>query len=210
MYYIYGLKNPITNQLFYIGKGKKSNNRHKDHLTERRGKENKLRWKEICNIRQKGLEPVIEILIDNMSDEKEAYNTETKLIKKYGKRIDGSGILTNILDDARPPSWKGRKKSAEHRANLSKSHQGKILSNETKRKIIETKKKNGTLKSGMEGKTHSNESRLKISQSKTNVPMSIDSSIKKSLKLKGKPWSEARRLAAQTQQKPGPKTNDSK
>ena len=193
MYYIYGLKNPITNQLFYIGKGKKSNNRHKDHLTERRGKENKLRWREICNIRQKGLEPVIEILIDNMSDEKEAYNTETKLI-----------------NDARPPSWKGRKKSAEHRANLSKSHQGKILSNETKRKIIETKKKNGTLKSGMEGKTHSHESRLKISQSKTNVPMSIDSSIKKSLKLKGKPWSEARRLAAQTQQKPGPKTNDSK
>lgn len=206
MYYIYGLKNPITNQLFYIGKGKKSNNRHKDHLTERRGKENKLRWKEICNIRKQGLEPLVEMLLDNIDDESFAYETESKLIQKYGKIIDGSGILTNILDDARPPSWKGREKTPEHRAALSRAHQGKKLSDETKRKIIETKTKNGTFKSGMEGKNHTDETRVKISKSKSNVPMSIDSSIKKSLKLKGKPWSEARRLAAQTQRKSGPKS----
>ena len=210
MYYIYGLRNPITNQLFYVGKGKKSNNRHKDHLTERRGKENKLRWKEICDIRKQNLEPVIEILVDNIVDEKEAYDTETRIIQKYGKRIDNTGILTNILDDARPPSWKGKQKSPKHRANLSKAHQGKKLSDETKRKIMETKTKNGTFKSGMQGRTHSDESRQKISQSKTNVPMSVDSSVKKSLKLKGKPWSEARRLAALTQRKTGPKSNDSK
>lgn len=205
MYYIYGLKNPFTNQLFYIGKGKKSNNRHKDHLSERRGKENKLRWKEICDIRKQGLEPLVEILFDNIADETLAYNTESNLIRNYGKIIDGSGILTNILDDARPPSWKGREKTPEHRAALSRAHQGKKLSNETKRKIIETKIKNGTLKSGMEGKTHTEETRTKISKSKSNVPMSVDSSVKKSLKLKGKPWSEARRLAAQTQRKTGPK-----
>lgn len=205
MYYIYGLKNPVTNQLFYVGKGKKSNNRHKDHLTERRGKENKLRWKEICTIRKQGLEPLVEILFDNIVDESLAYDTESDLIRHYGKIIDGSGILTNILDDARPPSWKGREKTPEHRAALSRSHQGKKLSEETKRKIIETKTKNGTLKSGMEGKTHTEETRDKISKSKSNVPMSVDSSMKKSLKLKGKPWSEARRLAAQTQRKSGPK-----
>jgi hypothetical protein len=56
----------------------------------------------------------------------------------------------------------------------------------------------------MEGKTHTKEAKQKISKTKKNVPMSIDSSMKKSVKLKGKPWSEARRLAALTQRKTGP------
>ena len=205
MYYVYGLYDPLKNELFYIGKGKTTNNRHKDHLTERRGKENKLRWQRICHLRKAGLEPVIQLLIENIECEETAYDEESKLIKQYGKIIDNTGILTNILDDARPPSWKGRVKTAEHRKNLSLSHMGKTLSEETKRKIIETKIKNGTLKSGMEGKTHTNEAKQKISKTKKNVPMSIDSSMKKSVKLKGKPWSEARRLAALTQRKTGPK-----
>ena len=205
MFYVYGLYNPITEQLFYVGKGTKANNRHNDHLSESRGKENRLRWKQVCDIRKQGLEPVIHILIDNIEDETVAYNEETKLIKKYGKIIDGTGILTNILDDARPPSWKGRVKTEEHRKNLAKAHIGKTLSEETKKKILETKIKNGTLKSGMEGKTHRNESKQKIRESKLNVPMSIDSSLKKSLSLKNKPWSEARRLASETQKKTGPK-----
>jgi len=49
------------------------------------------------------------------------------------------------------------------------------------------------------------DTKKKISESKKNVSMSIDSSQKKSVQLKGKPWSEARRLAAQTQRKTGPK-----
>jgi len=205
MYYVYGLYDPLKNELFYIGKGKTTNNRHNDHLTERRGKENKLRWQRICHLRKAGLEPIIQLLIENIECEETAYDEESKLIKQYGKIIDNTGILTNILDDARPPSWKGRVKTVEHRKNLSLSHMGKTLSEETKRKIIETKIKNGTLKSGMEGKTHTNEAKQKISKTKKNVPMSIDSSMKKSVKLKGKPWSEARRLAALTQRKTGPK-----
>ena len=205
MYYIYGLYDPIQNQLFYIGKGKKANHRHRDHLTERRGKENKLRWQRICHLRKAGTEPVVQILLDNIECEETAYNEESKLIKHYGKIIDNTGILTNILDDARPPSWKGRIKSAEHRKNLSLAHIGKKLSEETKQKILETKRKNGTFKSGMEGKKHSLETKQKISNKKKNVSMSIDSSIKKSVKLKGKPWSEARRLASLTQRKTGPK-----
>jgi len=205
MFYVYGLYDPLKNELFYIGKGKIANNRHKDHLTERRGKENKLRWQRICHLRKAGVEPVIQILIENIECEETAYNEESKLIKQYGKIIDNTGILTNILDDARPPSWKGRIKTAEHRKNLSLAHMGKTLSEETKRKIIDTKIKNGTLKSGMEGKTHTEETKQKISETKKNVPMSVESSIKKSVKLKGKPWSAARRLASLTQRKSGPK-----
>jgi hypothetical protein len=206
MYYVYALIDPIDNQPFYIGKGKKSNNRHKDHLTERRGKENKLRWKKICNLRKLNLEPIIQILIDNIEDETDAYNKETQLIKQYGKLIDKTGILTNIIDDGRPPSWKGRVKTAEHRRKLSEAHLGKKLSKETIQKILDSKIKNGTLKSGMEGKTHSESTKQKISEIKKGSKMSIDSSMKKSVKLKGKPWSEARRLAALTQRKTGPKS----
>jgi len=205
MFYVYGLYNPITEQLFYVGKGTKKNNRHNDHLTERRGKENRLRWFQICKIRDQGLEPIIKILIDNIEDETTAYNEETKLIKHYGKIIDNTGILTNIIDDGRPPSWKGRIKTEEHRKNLSKAHLGKTLSDETKKKIIDTKTKNRTFKSGMEGKTHTEETKQKIQKSKLNVSMSVDSSIKKSVLLKNKPWSEARKKAAETQKKTGPK-----
>jgi hypothetical protein len=205
MFYVYGLYNPITEQLFYIGKGTRANNRHNDHLTESRGKENRLRWKQVCDIRKQGLEPVIKILIDDIDDETVAYNKETELIKYYGKLIDKTGILTNILDDARPPSWKGRVKTEEHRKNLSKSHMGKTLSEETKRRIIETKTKNNSFKSGMEGKLHRAESKQKIRESKLNVPMSVDSSTKKSVLLKDKPWSDARKKASETQKKTGPK-----
>jgi hypothetical protein len=205
MFYVYGLYNPITEQLFYIGKGTRANNRHNDHLTESRGKENRLRWKQVCDIRKQGLEPGIQILIDDIDDETIAYNKETELIKYYGKLIDNTGILTNILDDARPPSWKGRVKTEEHRKNLSKSHMGKTLSEETKRRIIETKTKNDSFKSGMEGKLHREDSKQKIRESKLNVPMSIDSSIKKSVLLKDKPWSDARKKASETQKKTGPK-----
>lgn len=205
MYYVYGLFDPINQQLFYIGKGKIANKRHRDHLTARRGKENKLRWQRICHLRKAGVEPEVRILIENIEDENTAYEQEAQLIKQYGKIIDHSGILTNILDDARPPSWKVRTKTESHRKNLSLAHLGKKLSEETKRKIIETKQKNQSFKSGMEGKTHSTDTRSKISEAKKNIPMSIESSIKKSVKLKGKPWSAARRLAALTQRKSGPK-----
>lgn len=206
MYYVYALVDPISNQPFYIGKGKKSNNRHKDHLTERRGKENMLRWHKICKLRKQNLEPVIEILIDNIEDEAEAYSKESGLIKQYGKIIDNTGILTNIIDDGQPPSQKGKTKSAEHRKKLSEAHKGKTLSKETVNKILETKIKNGTLKSGMKGKTHSLDTKEKISKSKQGSKMSVDSSLKKSVQLKGKPWSEARKLAALTQRKSGPKS----
>jgi hypothetical protein len=82
---------------------------------------------------------------------------------------------------------------------------GKTLSEETKRRIIETKTKNDSFKSGMEGKLHREDSKQKIRESKLNVSMSIDSSIKKSVSLKDKPWSDARKKASETQKKTGPK-----
>jgi hypothetical protein len=205
MYYVYGLIDPRTNQYFYIGKGKKGNNRHLDHLSERHGSGNQFKWNKICKIQSLGLEVLFEVIIDDILDEGVAYDEETKLIRLYGKLIDGTGILTNIIDDGRPPSWKGRTKTLQHRQNLSKAMKGKHHTPETIQKILETKRANGTLVAGMSGKNHSDETKEKLRQIKTGTKMSAESSLKKSAATKGKPWTEQRRLACATGKKTGPK-----
>lgn len=206
MYEIYALIDPRTWLPFYIGKGKVGNNRPVDHLSRRRGLENRLRWKHICDIRKEGLEPIIEIIVSNIDDENAAYLQEADLIKKHGRIINGSGILTNILEDSRPPSWKGRTKSTEHRQKLSLAHKGKTLSKETIEKILQSKIANGTLKSGMDGKNHSRESKDKMRLAHLGKKMSAESSLKKSLSTKGRKWSDERRQACVKGNKPGPKS----
>jgi hypothetical protein len=204
MYYIYHYIDPRDNLPFYIGKG--TANRCFDHLTETA--ENTLNRHKFYRIQfliQHNMPPIIKKVIDNIINEDDAYKLETEEILKYGRiGFEENGILTNICLDNKPPSWKNRVKSEEHRKNLSKSHLGKKLPADTKRKIIETKIKNGTLKSGMEGKLHRNETKLKISKSKTGVMLTDIHKEKISKSLKGKPWSEARILAAESQKKTGP------
>lgn len=107
MYYIYELIDPRNNQPFYVGKGK--GRRAQTHLwvvpeTRNEHKENK-----IAAIRKAGLEPKIRYVIENINDESLAYNIETTMIEKYGRKgYDKDGILTNICKDARPPNHKGK------------------------------------------------------------------------------------------------------
>lgn len=128
--------------------------------------------------------PAIEIIRDGMQED-EAYELESELIRHYGKRIDGTGVLTNILDDARPPSPKGKVRTQSHKDALSRSHKGKTLSEETKRKILQTKRERGTLVSGMQGKRHSEETKQKISDQKRGRPSDPTANVKRSEKLKG-------------------------
>ena len=204
MYYIYHYIDPRDNLPFYVGKGK--DNRCFDHLNETEEKTlNRHKFYRIQFLIQNNMHPIIKKVIDNIADEEEAYRLETVEILKYGRiGFEENGILTNICLYNKPPSWKNRVKTKEHRKNLSKSHLGKTMSAETKRKIIETKIKNGTLKSGMEGKLHSTATKLQISKSKTGVLLSENHKEKISKSLKGKPWSEARTIAAESQKKTGP------
>ena len=57
--YVYALMNPETNKIFYIGRGK--GNRGMQHLLNKKNK-NSERQKEIDAIREKNLEPKLEIL----------------------------------------------------------------------------------------------------------------------------------------------------
>lgn len=188
MYYVYCYKDPETMEPFYIGKGKWDNKRHLDHLRavkNGRSTDNHMKDMKIKSILDNGLIPAIEIIQKDM-DEESAYTLEETLIAKYGRRIDESGILMNILTDSRPPSHKGKTKSKEHRQRLSEAHTGKVLSKETKRKIIQTKiERYGSVKSGMEGKHHSEATKLKISKAKQGKTQDPASNQKRSDALKG-------------------------
>lgn len=188
MYYVYCYKDPETLEPFYIGKGKWDNKRHLDHLRAvQNGRciDNHMKNMKIKSILDKGLIPIIEIIQKDI-DEESAYTLEEKLIAKYGRRIDESGILMNVLKDGRPPSWKGRKKSKEHRQRLSDSHKGKTISKETIEKQKATKlKKYGRFISGMEGKHHSEATKLKISNAKQGKSSDPEVNQKRSIALKG-------------------------
>jgi hypothetical protein len=105
-FYVYVYSDPVSNDPFYIGKGCKR--RHRRHLFETwNNTTNKLRFSKICSIRNKGLEPAVSFYATYITEE-EALQLEKELISKYGKKIDGTGILTNILDGGnQPPPGKG-------------------------------------------------------------------------------------------------------
>ena len=186
MYYVYCYKDPYTLFPFYVGKGKWQNQRHLDHLKETvENTSNRWKYYKLRSIIESGMLPIIEVIQNNLSED-DAYKLESKLIQKYGKLCDGTGCLTNLLDNQQPPSQKGKSKSEAHRSALSMSHKGKKLSDSTKKKIIDSKKANGTLVSGMKGKKHSEATKLKISNTKSGVKQSADFIERRTAVLKGR------------------------
>ena len=114
MYCIYALIDIRTGLPFYVGKGKKGNDRHNDHFKETvETSSNKHKTFKIQFLMEAGYDIPVIILEDDVLDESVAYDIETSHIKRYGrKNIDPGGILTNILLDSRPPNHTGRKQSA--------------------------------------------------------------------------------------------------
>lgn len=163
MYYIYALVDVRCGLPFYIGKGLKANSRHMDHFNESiESTCNKHKVFKINFLRSSGFDIPVNVLVDEIEDENNAYEIETEFIKKYGrKNIDPGGILTNICLDNRPPIRKGEKQSSSHVANRVSSYKEtcervgrKPHSDETKRKIARYGKENPFY-----GKTHSDEFR---------------------------------------------------
>ena len=78
-YYVYLYSNPITNEIFYVGKGK--GNRVFAHLDDTSESE-KVEY--IRKLRAQGCEPKIEILIHGLEDEKTALRVESSVIDLVG------------------------------------------------------------------------------------------------------------------------------
>ncbi len=84
---VYAHRNPKTNDIFYIGIGAKQERAKRFKSSQRN-----QYWH---NYVKKYGQPIVEIL-HTVETRKEAVELEMQLIKKYGRRIDGSGRLVNI------------------------------------------------------------------------------------------------------------------
>jgi len=120
---IYTLSCPITNNIKYVGITKNSlSKRLSQHLAEKRNNKRKS-W--ILNLRNKNLIPSMELL-DEVSDNE--WKDEEKFYISYFKFLGFD--LVNMTDGGDRIEM-----TIEIRRKISKSHIGKKLSDETKRKI---------------------------------------------------------------------------
>lgn len=183
MYYIYHYIDPRDSLPFYIGKG--SNDRMYDHLYETESNtENRHKFYRIQYLKNNGLEPVIQKVIENIENEDIAYELETKEILKFGRiGFEPNGILTNVCLGSKPPSPKGKIKSEIHRQRLSESHTGKIVSETTRKKNSEITTQR--IKNGEFGHNtpHREESKIKVSQTKLSQEMKWYNNGEKSILL---------------------------
>lgn len=92
---VYQLRADDEYLCFYIGKTYSGSPRKKRHLQGRGCIRNPWRTNKIKSVRSRGAEVLYEVL-RTFDTEKEALDYEVLLIKKLGRRIDGSGCLTNL------------------------------------------------------------------------------------------------------------------
>ena len=153
--YIYGLIDPKTNQVRYVGKTNNPEQRLFDHTRHSKKKRTyKDKW--ICSLIEIGLKPIIAILEECGDDwaEREMhhislYENLTNLTK------GGEGLCGHIFTD-------------EHKKNISKNHKDVFGENNP-----------------MFGKTHSDSVKLKLKNINLGKKMSEESKNKMSEKRKG-------------------------
>jgi hypothetical protein len=199
MYYVYCYIDPRTNEIFYIGKGKK--NRKYSHLNETlKNTCNKRKFLKIQEIIQSNQQPIIKELA-SFENEKDAYNFEISLIKKYGRiDLDEGGILTNMTVESIPPSRKGKKLTEEQKEKLRKP-----LSQERRNKLKGKIPWNKGLKGqqeawnkglkGIPGRVQSAETKEKLRQLNLGKTKSKETREKMSKNMKGRsPWNKGKIL----------------
>lgn len=168
MYYLYQLKNPKTDLPFYIGVAKQNRKascpREQQHIKEavswlegrKIKKPNKLKFYTILKILKED-----QVKIETgpfFQKEQDAFAVEIEMIKKYGRKDNGTGILTNLTDGGegavnmskqtrqklsaalkgKPSPLKGRKLGAyseERKKAISEARKGYKVPEKTKEKL---------------------------------------------------------------------------
>ena len=95
--YVYELLDPTRNNgIFYVGITKRPTRRLRAHISLK-DMSNPLKRSRIKFILNNNLKPQMKIIYE-CENRNEAKKIEIKTIKKYGKIIDGTGILTNYTN----------------------------------------------------------------------------------------------------------------
>lgn len=101
IFYVYALYDPETDEIFYVGKGKdyRDKSHFKPHLWKNpKNTTNPFLYYKIKSIMEQNKIPKIKRLKEHLS-ENSAYELETELIQKYGRRFsEENGKLFNILN----------------------------------------------------------------------------------------------------------------
>lgn len=177
---VYRHRRNDDNSVFYVGLGEK-------YRPYNKNKRNSY-WKNIVS--KCGYS--IEILAENLSLE-DAADLEMLLIKEYGRKNIGTGILCNMTDggegiaDFTP---KVRKEISERRKGVRTIPVGMVRNAEWCRKISESKK--GKV-SAFKGRKHTEKTKAIIKQKRALQVFSEESLKKKSLSMMGgnNPFSQA-------------------
>lgn len=158
-FYVYFHKNKITNEIFYVGKGK--NNRA--YVKDNRGNH-------YNNYIKKFGEPSIEIVKDGLTNE-DALELEIFYIKKFGRKELNDGCLVNSTDGGEFGVL-GYKHTHQTKEKIRVSRVGKVGNNKGlkwKLKIDRTGIKRGKYKQRIDkGKNFSDEIKEKFSEGKRN------------------------------------------
>ncbi|MBC8427376.1 MAG: hypothetical protein H8D97_00645 [Proteobacteria bacterium] len=175
-FYVYALYDPDEEEPFYIGKG--HGDRAQDSTTLSGSGGSIYKKRKINKILSKGKKIEIDYIEWNLTEQR-AFEVEIESISFYGRKING-GCLTNLTDGGDGPSghihsdehkrkisnsMKGIIRTKEHTENLRQLQLGKIIPEETKKKISNTsisKGSNKGINNGFFGKTHSDETKLKF------------------------------------------------
>lgn len=135
-YSLYELVNPIDNLPFYIGLTDNPTRRIGEHcyITKKDWIENPFKTKIIYNLKKQSLEPIMNVLFDNLT-EKEVVDLEIHMIEVM--RIlqypltnisPGGNICSNLTRIKISKANKGKRRSISFRLKISKLKKGKPLS----------------------------------------------------------------------------------
>lgn len=111
----------------------------------------------------------IQIIADNLS-EAAAYQLEISLIKQYGRKDCGTGILRNMTDGGDGSPGRIFKHSEETKQKMSKAHTGKKFNDKTKAKMSIAKTKENH---PFYGKTHTDDAKQRMSAARKGKPKPI-------------------------------------
>lgn len=144
-YYVYQYVDPANMEKIYIGKGQ--GERDVYHWNSREDKKRHPFRSRLRKMAAYGLKPIIERIwrqddsfeTDDLAEEF-AFLVEEEAIEKYGRRVDNTGTLWNLTKGGEGCKLDGKALAKRNKA-IARSQKGKVLSEETKRRVSEAKKK---------------------------------------------------------------------